>query len=112
NAFHDALDKPAGSIVLKGKKPKDEGETDTWHEPEKRGAEEMLRDRVRAVEGAINKMCSMIAMLLKVNRELVEVQRQAAMLSPAWPSTGPTFSGAPLFRTPDIKIQVSTSAQD
>ncbi|KAJ2375805.1 hypothetical protein GGI05_007094, partial [Coemansia sp. RSA 2603] len=110
-AFHDATGKPASGVDPKGKKSKDNGRTAVREETEIQKPDDRLRDRVSAVEGTVDEMCSMMAALLKVNRELVEVQRQAAMPSPAWPSTRPGLSGALLFRTPDTKVQASESAQ-
>ncbi|KAJ1860290.1 hypothetical protein LPJ73_001434, partial [Coemansia sp. RSA 2703] len=110
--FHDATGEPVGGIDPKGKNPRDGGRTAAREEPEIPKPDDLLRDRVGAVEGAVDEMRSMMAALLKVNRELVEVQKQATTPSPAWPSTRPGLSGAPLFRTPDTKVQASASAQD
>ncbi|KAJ2374375.1 hypothetical protein IW150_003132, partial [Coemansia sp. RSA 2607] len=111
-AFHDATGEPASGVDPKGKNPRDSGRTAAWEEPGTPKPDDLLRDRVGAVEGAVDEMRSMMAALLKVNRELVEVQKQAATPSPAWPSTRPGLTGAPLFRTPDTKVQASASAQD
>ncbi|KAJ1858242.1 hypothetical protein LPJ73_001926, partial [Coemansia sp. RSA 2703] len=111
-AFYDATGEPASGFDPKGKKPKDDSRTAAREEPEIPKPDDGLRDRVGAMEGAVDEMRSMMAALLKVNRELVKVQKQAATPSPAWPSMSPGLSGAPLFRTPDTKVQVSVFAQD
>ncbi|KAJ2369705.1 hypothetical protein IW150_005088, partial [Coemansia sp. RSA 2607] len=68
--FHDATGEPVGGIDPKGKNPRDGGRTAAREEPEIPKPDDLLRDRVGAVEGAVDEMRSMMAALLKVNREL------------------------------------------